>query len=111
MSCGTTWKKPICLLDETCDHEPAKIFSTSNGYTLWYSCDENQVGQSYMAGKIYYAKFDKKFNLLEKDKLVNTKNSNGLLLYDVLDKDSIIYFLCAEDYLTDSNMVVFEKNK
>ena len=103
-----TWDKKIELLKADCDHEPA-VFKTldKDEYVLYYSSDEENPGESYMGGNMYCAVYDKNFNLLKETK-IESSLKNGILLYDVKEKDGSFYFLSAREYLTDCDLVVEE---
>lgn len=105
-SSGTVWDKPKTLIPSDCDHEPATIIKTKNGYNIFYSCDKNNPKQSYMGAEIFYAEFDRNFNIINKDIKISTETLTGILLYDVMLKDNKYYFLFAENYLTDCNLKI-----
>lgn len=104
------WEHPKELLKPDCDHEPATIRKLKNGdYKLYYSCDRENLGKSYMGSKIYYALYDKNFNLLKQDVEIPTTTSKGILLYDVSTIHGKEVYLYAKNYLTDCDMVVEER--
>lgn len=109
---GTNWNTPKELLPSDSDHEPATLTKTNNNeYKLYYSCDKDDLGSSYMGAKIYYALFDKDFNLIQKDIPIATETNLGILLYDVLLTQNTERFLFAKNYLSDNDMVIEEKLK
>lgn len=108
---GTKWYPPRELLPADSDHEPADIIkSPENGFKIYYSCDKDNIGSSYMGAKIYYASFDKNFNLLEKDIHIATSTEKGILLYDICKIKDAERFLYAKNYLSDCDMVVEENS-
>lgn len=107
---GVKWKQPKELLPSDSDHEPAAIIrDEDNRYRLYYSCDRDNIGSSYMGAKIYYVSFDGDFNLLDKDNKIETATDRGILLYDVQQTEAGERYLFAKNYLTDCDMVVEEK--
>lgn len=105
---GSNWQKPQTLLKADCDHEPAKVLQTENGFDLYYSCDKENPGKSYMGAKIYCAQFDQDFNLLQQDINIPCESGDGVLLYDVRKKENKLQFLFAKDYLSDCDLIVEE---
>lgn len=103
---GSTWGEPRELLPADCDHEPASWQQIDDGYRLYYSCDLKNEGESYMGGNIFYADFDKEYNLVKKDNEISTVTSKGILLYDVEQKQGKNIYLYAKDYLADCDMVI-----
>ena len=101
-----TWGQELELLQADCDHEPAvfKILN-ENEYVLYYSSDEENPGESYMGGNMYCAVYDKNFRL-QRQKKIDSLLQNGILLYDIKEKNESIYFLSAREYLTDCDLVV-----
>ncbi|QOV19024.1 hypothetical protein INP51_13835 [Blautia liquoris] len=99
------WETGRVLENPDCDHEPASFFwNGDETYSLYYSCDKENLGESYMGGNIYESKFDKNFKKLSVQK-INTETNTGILLYDVQDEDKKISFLFAKNYLTDCDLV------
>ena len=105
---GKEWDAPKELLPNDADHEMASIWTEGNYYTLWYSCDKKSVGESYMAGQIYYAVYDKEWNLISKDNemIGDYDRIGGVRLYEVARIDGDLYFLYAKDYLTENSLDV-----
>ncbi len=104
---GTTWNNEKILLPSNCDHESASFESLSNGnWKLFYSCDKNYPKESYMGGQMFYALYDKDFNLLQKDVEITSSTGKGILLYDVIHINGETRFLFAKNYLTDCDLVV-----
>lgn len=109
---GSEWNTPKELLPADSDHEPATLTKTHNNeFKLYYSCDKDDVGSSYMGSKIYYALFDKNFNLVKKDIPITSQTNRGILLYDVQLTENTERFLFAKNYLSDNDMVIEEKAK
>lgn len=99
------WKTGLVLENPDCDHEPASFFKNEDEtYSLYYSCDKENLGKSYMGGNIYESKFDKSFKKLSSQK-INTETNTGILLYDVQLEDGGISFLFAKNYMTDCDLV------
>lgn len=97
------------LIKANCDHEPATFVQLdSSKYRLYYSCDKNNRGESYQKSQAFYADFDKDWNIISQDNLVNTETKNGILLYDVRAFDGKLQYLYARNYLTDCDLVVEE---
>lgn len=105
---GKDWNEPKSLIPSDADHEMACIFDEGNSFTLWYSSDKDDVGKSYMAGKIYYAKFTKDFELISKDNLVEADYNTvgGVRLYEVKKLKNKLHFLYAKDYLTENRLSI-----
>lgn len=104
---GKDWEKPKELLKSDCDHEFAVINKMPNGgYELYYSCDKDNLGESYMGANLYYAIYDKNFNLQKQDIQIPTVTKKGIRLYDVSVINKKLCFLFAKDYLTDCDLVV-----
>ena len=97
------------LLTATCDHEPAAIEPTKNGYRLYYSCDKNDPGTSYNGAQIFYADYDENWNPISIDNLVKTETKKGILLYDVTTIGNKQFFVYSQNYLTDANMIIEER--
>lgn len=106
---GKAWNNPKVLLEATCDHEPAKVISIGNEYELYYSCDKKHPGESYLGAKMYYAQYDKDFNLKKQDIEIPSITQKGILLYDVKKLEDKIQFLFAGNYLTDFDLIVEER--
>lgn len=109
---GYRWGNTIELLPNEADHEMASIWDEGDHYTLWYSCDKGAVGKSYMAGRIYYAEYDKDWNLLSKDNEIaeNHNEIGGVRLYEVTKIDDVIHFLYAKDYPYANKLSVLKEN-
>lgn len=103
---GVTWGEPVELLSCDSDHEPASIKMVDDKYYLYYSCDKDNIGMSYMGAKAYYAVYDQSFCCIEKDCDIITETKQGILLYDVTEINDKNYFLFAADYLTTCDMVL-----
>lgn len=107
---GLCWQEKAELLPPDSDHEPASFEALPNGkWKLYYSCDKDYPGESYMGGKIYYAIYDENFELQKKDKEIPSTTEKGILLYDVKKYDKKEQFLMAKDYLTSCDLVIEEK--
>lgn len=106
---GTSFSKKHELLESTCDHEPEGIEISDNNYILYYSCDKNYVGQSYMGGQIFSAKYDDEWNPIYTDKQIYTENNSGILLYDIKTLKDRQVFLYAKNYLTSCDLVMEEQ--
>lgn len=97
---------------DTSDTTTANISDTTDSstssaaWTLFYSCDTENRGDSYMGASAYYAKYDKDFNCIEKDVKIDTQSTTGILLYDVIEEDEQTYLLYAKNYLSDNDLVV-----
>lgn len=107
---GKEWEEPIVLLENTCDNEPACMEKKRfGGYRLYYSCDKDKPGQSYMGAKMYYAEYDHKFRVKRKDVEIPSHTEDGILLYDVKEKDGVQRFLFCKNYYTDHSLVIEER--
>ena len=109
---GRSWGEPKELIPNDADHEMASVWDEGDHYTLWYSCDRDAVGQSYMAGKVYYATFDKSWKLLSKDNVIQGDYSRigGVRLYDVKKIDGKINLLYAKNYLKENILSVLRES-
>lgn len=103
---GKTWSEAVTLLEADCDHEPVSFLPDGDGYRLYYSCDKDDRGGSYMSGKIYYARFDGDFHCLEMDIRIKTDTDEGILWYDYDESGGQARYLFAGNYLTDNDMIV-----
>lgn len=108
---GREWGEPTELLPNDADHEMASIWEEGDNYILWYSCDKNSVGESYMKGQIFYAVFDKNWELISKDIEVaeDYNDIGGVRLYEVNRINDKITFLYAKDYLTNNELSVLQE--
>lgn len=108
---GREWGEPTELLPNDADHEMASIWKEGDNYILWYSCDKNSVGESYMKGQIFYAVFDKNWELISKDIEVaeDYRDIGGVSLYEVNRINDKITFLYAKDYLTNNELSVLQE--
>lgn len=109
---GREWNEPKELLTNDADHEMASIWNEGDYYTLWYSSDKKSVGDSYMAGHIYYANYDKEWNLISKDHEINIDYSliGGVRLYEVNMIDDKITFLYSRNYLAENELTVLRQS-
>lgn len=106
---GKSWDDAIILLEADCDHEPVTMETFNQGYVLYYSSDRDNMGESYMGAKAYYALYNNSFELIERDVEIQTETGKGVLWYDITEKEGKRYVLFAKDYLTDCDMVVEEE--
>lgn len=107
---GTDWKKEEkVLLEADCDHEPAIVQVFKDKYLLYYSCDKDNLGESYMGSKMYVSVYNKEWVLLEKDREIGSNVKGGIILYDVMEQNGKQFFLLSENYFTDGNLVVEER--
>lgn len=103
---GKSFSDEVVLLPADCDHEPVVLCPDKEGFTLFYSCDRDNKGQSYMGGKAYIAFFDDSFNCIKKDVEIKVSTNQGIIWYDymrIMDKD---YYLFAGNAITENNMIV-----
>ena len=107
---GISWSDEVNLLPADCDHEPVCFIPEEDGFRLLYSSDKENPGKSYSGGRIYYAEFDQKYQLIVKDMKIETKTNEGLLWYDYAEYDDGDYYLFAGDYL-NTNDLILEINK
>jgi hypothetical protein len=117
---GKTWSTPAILLDSTADHEPAGFIRTEEGWELYYSMDQENPGESYNGSSAFRTRLNDKMEILETDeKVILAKEADestdlseeylqkgGILLYDAEKFGDDIYFVYAENYLTDNNLCV-----
>ena len=95
------------LIPADCDHEPASVKATKNGFRVYYSCDKNYPGESYSGSQIFYSDYDLNWNPISIDCPVETETQKGILLYEVKDGNhGKQYYLYSQDYLNDDNMIV-----
>lgn len=100
------WQQPKTLLSADCDHEPASVIAIEDGYCLYYSCDKENPESSYMGAKMYYALFDRDFQLQKQDMAIQSITQTGILLYDVKIQDNQYQYLFARNYLSDCDLIV-----
>lgn len=103
---GRTWSPAITLLEPDCDHEPVSFIPNEDGFTLYYSCDLEDRGGTYMSGRIYSAHYNRDFECIEKDQRIKTNTKEGILWYDYAEIDGKAFYLFAGNYLTDNDMIV-----
>lgn len=107
---GLSWEKiERVLLEADCDHEPAVVQAFQDKYLLYYSCDKEYPGESYMGAKMYVSVYNKEWALLEKDREIDSSIKGGMILYDVMELNGRQFFLVSENYFTDGNLVVEER--
>lgn len=97
------------MLEADCDHEPAIVQVYKDKYLLYYSCDKDNLRESYMGSKMYVSVYNKEWVLLEKDKEIDSDVKGGIILYDVMERNGKQFFLLSENYFTDGNLVVEER--
>lgn len=103
----TDWSELRILLASDCDHEPAEFEIDALGYIkLYYSCDRDMKGSSYMGASMYYAVWNKKLELIAQDIPINSEISGGKLFYDITTDRGKMYFLYARDYLKTNDLVL-----
>lgn len=102
------WSNEKELLAADCDHEPAVFIPTKTGYSLYYSCDKDNVGLSYSGGKLYISSYDSNFNCINKDTEIKSENNNKILLYDVRKQK---YFLYDYNYLGNKKLFIEKISK
>ncbi|MDD3279632.1 MAG: hypothetical protein PHG16_12260 [Lachnospiraceae bacterium] len=107
---GNSWDTPIVLLENNCDHEPTSFIHNKNEWILYYSCDKENLGESYMGANVYYSCYDDNFNVIKKDVKVSTESKTGILLYDISEIDGHNYLLYTRNYYTDSDLVIEKYN-
>lgn len=117
---GNTWTTPAILLDSTADHEPAGFIRTEDGWELYYSMDQEHPGESYNGSSAFRTRLNADMEIIEADeKVILAKEADestdpseeylqkgGILLYDAEKIGDDIYFVYAENYLTDNNLCV-----
>lgn len=107
---GMAWEEGGILLESDCDHEPAAIERTWYGtYRLYYSSDKDNIGESYMGARMYYAEYNGKFEMLKKDVDIPSTTEVGILLYDVLRSNGTQKFLYCKNYYTDHALFIEER--
>lgn len=107
---GKSWEEALILLESDCDHEPAVMERTWYGiYRLYYSCDKENVGESYMGARMYYAEYDGRFKMMKKDVEIPSVAEEGILLYDVLRSNGTQKFLYCKNYYTDHALFIEER--
>lgn len=117
---GKSWSTPEILLDSTADHEPAGLIRTEEGWELYYSMDRDHPGESYNGSSAYRMHLSAQMEIEKADESLllareadeSTDPSEeflqkgGILLYDAEKFGDDIYFVYAENYLTDNNLCV-----
>lgn len=104
---GQTWSDEIDAVPCDADHEPASLVKINGKFRLYYSCDEDDPGASYMGGKIYFRDYDRDFQPVSAEQRVDADTEEGLLLYDIKQSDDGTEYLCAGDYLTTCDLLLF----
>lgn len=102
---GETWGNEFPLVQGKGDCEPATFTYNENGYTLFYSSDEEDIGKSYDGAKSYYIKYDKDFKFLNKHPILLHIPKN-MILYEVRKYDTTYEALYVNDYSGERNIYV-----
>jgi hypothetical protein len=98
----------------------AGFIRTEEGWELYYSMDQENPGESYNGSSAFRTRLNDKMEILETDeKVILAKEADestdlseeylqkgGILLYDAEKFGDDIYFVYAENYLTDNNLCV-----
>lgn len=107
LDAGVTWSEEQILIDNGADNEPSCILKEDNGYRLYYSSDMEHPGESYNGASAYSAFFDTDFvHQSEYDEKVHMKDNLGVRLYEVKEKAGGLYFLFAQNFMTDKDFVL-----
>lgn len=106
------FSSPYSLLDSDCDHEPASFVKEKDGtYTLYYSSDNANVGQSYEGADLYYAKYNCKWERLACDVAIKSQVSGGKCLYDVINIDGKNYYVYVSLNNGNRSLVIEKESK
>ena len=104
----TSWSEPVQVIEPDSDHELAACLRTSDGYRIYYSCDVNNLGQSYQAGEVFYRDYDENFSQTDEHMIDFSEfYDGGLLLYDVNEEENI--FVASVDYNTVNDLIVIKR--
>ncbi len=103
---GATWTDRVELLTADADHEPARFLRKDWGFRLYYSCDMDQLGQSYNGAKAYYADYDADLTPINLNRPIILSHAKGILFYDIVAWDDGIRYLYAYNKLTENDIVM-----
>ena len=103
---GATWTDRTELLTADADHEPARFLRKDWGFRLYYSCDMDQLGQSYNGAKAYYADYDMELTPINLNRPIILSHTKGILFYDIVAWDDGIRYLYAYNKLTENDIVM-----
>lgn len=104
---GNDWSEPMELLPADSDHEMADFYIKENGFRLYYSCDIKKPGESYQGADNFYTDWDKSFNIVEKDVLIQSGIDGGKRLYVAQeDKNRKLLVAYAKNYLKENDLVL-----
>ena len=90
---GATWSERMELLSANADHEPARFLKKDWGFRLYYSCDMDQLGQSYNGAKAYYADYDTELAPINLNRPIILSHAKGILFYDIVAWEDGIRYL------------------
>ncbi len=103
---GATWSERMELLSANADHEPARFLKKDWGFRLYYSCDMDQLGQSYNGAKAYYADYDMELAPINLNRPIILSHAKGILFYDIVAWEDGIRYLYAYNKLTENDIVM-----
>lgn len=102
---GIEWGNAIQLVEENADNEPGHFRRIEQGYELYFSSDIENQGGSYDLALCYMRRYDEDFNVVE-ERRIETSGDPGVLLYDMVEKNNLLYLCYAQNYSTNCNLVV-----
>ena len=79
---------------------------------MYYSSDKENPGNSYNGASAYVAFFDENFEkLVEYDEKIRMRDNFGIRLYEVKKIQDEVYFMFAQNYMTDKDFVLRKAEK
>jgi len=104
----TSWSAPLQVIEPDSDHELAACIRTSDGYRIYYSCDVNNLGESYQGAEVFYRDYDVDFNQTGISMIDFSEfYEGGLLLYDVNDEEN--EFVASVNLNTVNDLIVIRR--
>ena len=103
---GATWADPMELMTADADHEPARFLKKDWGFRLYYSCDMDQLGQSYNGAKAYYSDYDGELTPINLNRPIILSHAKGILFYDIVAWEDEIRYLYSYNKLTENDIVM-----
>lgn len=101
---GKTWNNESEIIPLSgADNEIAAIYKNENGYSLYYSSDRENIGESYNGSAVYRAELSGDFKVIDTEK-IDLDEDKGILLYDVRQDENRTSFLYVQNYSIENNL-------
>ena len=103
---GETWSEEKIIIEGIADNEMAAVKIEDNCLILYYSSDVENVGERYNGAKVYKAQFDLELSNSEAFIPIDFEENEGVLLYDVYEKNTGNKYLYSRNYLTENTLIL-----